>query len=515
MPHATRSLPGAAVLVSVLGLVPTLVGCGPDITDDPVGGSPAALTQGASYLVSFTSGGIPANAEALVAAAGGTLVARYTGAGAVLARSTDAAFAARLRAANGVEAVGAVAAISSRLDRVKVASAAHHPHQPPAAGGDPLSVRQWDMDQIRAPQARAVSTGKKSVLVGVLDSGIDATHPDLVGQVDASASVSCVGGVANASAAAWSNDIFGHGTHVAGVIAGKKNGVGIVGVAPGVSLAAVKGIVDDVNDPNFGLVFPDAVVCGIDWAIGHDFDLLNASLLIDPFTAPIDDVFCSDQPDRAAIVKIIRRAIAKAGRNKISVVAATGNTFTDLASLRGSTPGSHCDVLPVQVPRVIGVGAVGYTQKLSYYSNYGFGAVDLAGPGGDALVLDAALPDVSAGGQVLSSVPAGSLYYQAAADWDGQVQDCSASPCATYAYLQGTSQAVPHVTGVAALAISRYGKLTPDALLAKLSNSAKPLPCPGSPYDPGQTGQPATCKGPPAHTNFYGAGEVDAFALVR
>jgi hypothetical protein len=99
--------------------------------------------------------------------------------------------------------------------------------------------------------------------------------------------------------------------------------VGIVGVAPGVRLAAVKVAVEDVNDPNFGLVFPDAIVCAIDWAIGHKFDLLNASLVIDPFTAPIDDIFCDDQPDRAAIVKIIRRAIARAGREKISVVAAS------------------------------------------------------------------------------------------------------------------------------------------------------------------------------------------------
>src|SRR6185503_8388494 len=146
-------------------------------------------------------------------------------------------------------------------------------------------------------------------------------------------------------------------------------------------------------------------------------------------------IFCDDQPDRAAIVKMIRGAIARAGREKISVVAATGNFFTDLDALTGSTPGSHCSVLPVGVPRVIGVSAVGYTQKLAFYSNYGFRAVDLTAPGGDALVPNAALPDLSAAGQVLSSVPAGSLYYQAAADWDGQVQDCSAGPCATYAYL--------------------------------------------------------------------------------
>jgi subtilisin family serine protease len=515
MPHATRSLLGTAVVVSLSGLALNLVGCGTEVVDDPVGVSPGALSQGASYLVSFTSGAVPANADALVTAAGGSMVARYAAAGAILARSGDAGFAARLRAAPGIDAVGAVAAVHSRLERVKVAPASHHPHNPPAAAGDPLSVRQWDMDQIHAPQARAIAAGSKSVLVGVLDSGIDVTHPDLSGQVDASASASCVGGVPNAAAAAWANDIIGHGTHVSGVIAGKKNGVGIVGVAPGVRLASVKVVVDDGNDPNFGLVFPDAIVCAIDWAIGHKFDLMNASLVIDPFTAPIDDIFCSDQPDRAAIVKIIRRAILKAGREKISMVAATGNFFTDLGALSGTTPGSHCSVLPVQLPRVIGVSAVGYTKKLSFYSNYGFGAVDLTAPGGDSLVPDAALPDVSAGGQVLSSVPAGSLYYQLAADWDGQVQDCTGGPCSTYAYLQGTSQAVPHVTGVAALALSRFGKLSPDALLTKLSNSATPLGCPPSPYDPGETGQPATCKGPPTHTNFYGAGEVDALALVR
>ena len=127
--------------------------------------------------------------------------------------------------------------------------------------------------------------------------------------------------------------MIGHGTHMSGIIAGKKNGVGIVGVAPGVRLAAVKVAVDDVNDPNFGLVFPDAFVCGIDWAISHDFDLMNASLTIDPFTAPIDDIFCSDQPDRAAIVKMVRRAVLAAGRKNITLVAATGNFVLDLGKL--------------------------------------------------------------------------------------------------------------------------------------------------------------------------------------
>ena len=69
----------------------------------------------------------------------------------------------------------------------------------------------------------------------------------------------------------------------------------------------VKVAIDDFNDPNFGLVFADAFVCALDWAVAHNWDVANASLTIDPFTAPIDDIFCSDQPDRAAIVKIVRR----------------------------------------------------------------------------------------------------------------------------------------------------------------------------------------------------------------
>ena len=96
---------------------------------------------------------------------------------------------------------------------------AAHPVEPQrATGPDPLSNRQWDMDQIRSQQARAISVGKKPVLVGVLDSGIDVTHPDLAGQVNLAASASCIGGIANTDASVWANDIIGHGTHVAGTI---------------------------------------------------------------------------------------------------------------------------------------------------------------------------------------------------------------------------------------------------------------------------------------------------------
>jgi len=542
MAHSDRSWLGKVVFVALLGCGSCREGASgasaSALQPEPAassggkeGRTKPGVAPGSSFLVSFSDGIVPANAEELVSSAGGILAARYPAIGAILARSSSATFATTLREAAGVEGVGAIeAAAHSRIDLpLSKAGPGRRPRPPaqmppPSRGGDPLSFRQWDMDQIHAPEARAISTGRKAVLVGVVDSGIDVTHPDLAGQVDAAASASCVGGVPNATPKAWASDVIGHGTHVAGTIAASKNGVGIVGVAPGVRLASVKVAIDDVDDPSFGLVLPDAFVCAVDWAITHDFDLINASLTIDPFTAPIDDIFCNDEPDRAAVVSIVRRAVLAAARNKVTIVAASGNFFTDLASLAsparkdGSRPGSPCRVLPVQLPPVIGVSAVGYTQALSFYSNYGSGAIDLAGPGGDSLIPDPLVTDTPASGQVLASVPPESLYYLAAAAYDGQVQDCAArtaGACATYAYLQGVSQAVPHVTGVAALVLSRSGKLAPEALLAKLRQSATALPCPPSPYDPGGWGQPATCDGPAAHNNFYGAGEIDALAAVR
>jgi len=498
-----------------LCLSTSLVACGPDASDPTTVQSSSALTASQTFLVSFTSGAIPSNASAIISAAGGTIVARYTNIGVVLASTSSSSFATTLRTNASIDAVGSAKSVSSQIEIVKSSFASHPLGGLRAPGADPLSNRQWDMDQIHAPQARAINAGKKSVLVGVLDSGIDITHPDLAGQVDTAASASCIGGVVNTDPAVWANDVIGHGTHVSGNIAGAKNGVGIVGIAPGVKLAGVKLAVDDVNDPNFGLVFADAMVCAIDWSIGHNFDLMNASLTIDPFTAPIDDIFCSDEPDRAAIVTMVRKAVNAASKKNITLVASTGNFFLDLASLKGTTPGSTCKVLPVQLPRVIGVSSVGYTQMLSFFSDYGKGAVDLAGPGGDSSIPDPLVTDTTASGQVLSSVPPNSLYYQISAGWNGQVQDCSSGTCSTYAYLQGTSQAAPHVTGVAALAISRFGRMPPEALLALLSLTAHPLPCPPSPYDPGMTGMPATCTGSTLYNNFYGAGEVDALAVVR
>src|SRR5215471_12248933 len=101
MGEANRSLVFAVSLVCL-----SIVACGDEVAlDSDVTSSAATAT--ASFLVSFESGVIPANADALVRAAGGRIAARYPNVGALLARSSKASFAAAMRATSGVDAVGA------------------------------------------------------------------------------------------------------------------------------------------------------------------------------------------------------------------------------------------------------------------------------------------------------------------------------------------------------------------------------------------------------------------------
>ena len=165
-------------------------------------------------------------------------------------------------------------------------------------------------------------------------------------------------------------------------------------------------------------------------------------------------------------------------------MAATGNGFPDLANLPTRSSGIDCQQIPVQLPRVIGVSAVGITQKLAFYSNYGFGAVDLTAPGGDGLIPNPLVTDTTASGQVLSTAAPTASSTSRRRATTARSRTAPIPSCPTYAYVQGTSFAAPHVTGIAALAISSFGKMTPEQLLVRMSLAANPLPCPPSPYDP-------------------------------
>jgi subtilisin family serine protease len=109
------------------------------------------------------------------------------------------------------------------------------------------------------------------------------------------------------------------------------------------------------------------------------------------------------------------------------------------------------------------------------------------------------------------------------------MKDCDGSVCGYYAYLQGTSMASPHATGVAALAVSRFGvkdprnkgslRLTPWKTEFVLTEGAAEHPCPTPPlFDYTNVGRPAEfnalCEGTTEFNGFYGSGIVDAYATV-
>ena len=313
-----------------------------------------------------------------------------------------------------------------------------------------------------------------------------------------------MGGVPNTDPAAWRDD-NGHGTHTAGTIAAAKNGIGIVGVAPNVKIAAIKA------GNAAGFFFPEAVVCSFMWAGTHGIQVTNNSYFADPWLFN-----CRNDPEQRAIWEAERRAIRFAISKGMVVVAAEGNQADDLAhptqdktSPDDTTPVTRditnaCAVVPVEVPGVIGVTANGNLQLKSYYSSYGVGTADVIAPGGDRILqLTAAAPN----GRVLSTWPSyigGSLRVNDSGAW--------------YRYLQGTSMASPHVAGVAAL-VASLGIKSPGKIAARITSTADPIACPPDlsiyAFFPARdNGAPQVCDGDLEYNSFNGHGQVNALSAI-
>jgi subtilisin family serine protease len=135
---------------------------------------------------------------------------------------------------------------------------------PPVVPDDPLFAQQWGLRAVRAPQAWAAGDGH-GVTVAVVDTGVDAEHPDLAGQV--------LPGINLLDPGTPPADRNGHGTAVAGIVAARTdNGVGVAGVAPGASILPVK-VLDAAGDGSVPVV-----AAGIRWAASHGASVINLSL---------------------------------------------------------------------------------------------------------------------------------------------------------------------------------------------------------------------------------------------
>lgn len=465
------------------------VAAAPSATADP-------LDTPTSFVV-VQGGTGTASAVAAVAAAGGTVLQAWPQIGVVIAEASDSGFDDVARTQPDIVAAGPTRALQAFVPPAGVVpDGTVQGLGAGTSGGDdtqePLNANQWDMRAIKADQAHRVTDGSRDVTVGVLDSGIEADHPDLAANVDAAQSVGCTGkgGVPDTSSTAWQPTTSDHGTHVAGTIAAARNGVGIVGVAPNVRLASVKVVDDD------GFIYPEYAICGFVWAADKGMEVTNNSYFIDPYF-----LWCKANIDERANILAVERALKYSEKKGVANVASAGNSAWDLSKPIVDTGSPNnvpepemrftnhkCYDMPAELPNVVTVSATGPTDVKSFYSNFGRGVIDVAAPGGDSRV-PAATPDRN--GRVLSTVVNGG-----------------------WGYKQGTSMAGPHVAGVMALVRSADATLNAKQAVTTLLGEADRLACPTF-YDANRDGvNDATCEGGAKGDGYYGAGMADALDAV-
>jgi len=436
----------------------------------------------------------PSSAQADVQGAGGSLVAAYPEIGVVVAESSSPGFASALDRLRSVEGVAATGGLSGSPAGNGWGGAPQLPNEP-VADADTFSPLQWWAQRINAPEAHAITGGSPEVTVGVIDTGVDASHPDLDGNIDASRSVSCASGAPTGDPAAW-NDDSGHGTNVAGVIAAEANGRGIVGIAPNVKLAVIKA---SVRVGASDIFLADAVICSYVWAANHGVDVANSSFSVDSALSGGSTSLCKADEAQRTVIKAVKRAIDYAQDRDVSIVASAGNDGRDLAELRDG----GCMRLPSQAPGVITVSSIGMLDALAAGppSNYGLGEITVTAPGGDFM------QGVPPAGLILGPWPASMQVPRLMCD------PCTGPDAAFYRFFAGTSQAAAQVSGVAALVVSRFGKergwnqgkMEPRRVRVILGLTADPLACPAG---------DARCVTQKNQTSFFGYGVVNALRAV-
>jgi subtilisin family serine protease len=222
------------------------------------------------------------------------------------------------------------------------------------ANTEPDAAQQWYLTQDNAWTHWPTMPTLAPIKVAVIDSGIDAGHPEFAGRIAA--------GVSFIQGSSWRTDSCGHGTFVAGEIAANPtNGIGIAGLAFNAQLLVAKVVQSDCNVSTLGEIH------GITWAVDHGARVINLSIggIRDPSDPELDSF---SAPEEAAV--------EYAWSKGVLVVAAAGNS-----TQAPSTPWNYADY-PAALPHVIGVAAVRANGAVPDYSNRDKQFVDIAAPGG-------------------------------------------------------------------------------------------------------------------------------------
>ena len=449
--------------------------------------APAAMAE--SYVVlakhQFASG-----FAADVAAAGGHITTFVPEIGLAIVDSTDPDFRSKGGRIDGVHAVAANISMRMLEPNMPVMLSFDEAFaNPPVSGDDDFYFNlQWGHAAIDAASAWNAGYRGAGVRVAVLDSGIDAEHPDLAPNLNTALSASFVPGED------WNVQpgfYFNHGTHVAGTIAAADNGYGSIGVAPEAELVAVKVLSEVSGSGSFG-----GIAAGMVYAANIGADVINMSLgATIPSNCTFDILDENDQPtgetehfpaaDCAAIVDLLRRAANYAHGAGSTIISSAGNEATDMDH-NGSVV-----KLPAELPGVISISALGPVgwakdpvnntdfDNLASYSNYGRSGIDFGAPGGDfvypgneACVVGGVLQACWVFDMVFSTISGG------------------------WSWSAGTSMAAPHASGVAALIIGKNGgSMSPVKVEAALRSSSLDL-------------------GQPGNDAIFGQGRVDAASAI-
>jgi subtilisin family serine protease len=438
------------------------------------------------YVVVLKGSGQASNATlGAIQSAGGVVVSDLSSQiGVLIVHSTNPLFADSVASQPSVDVVGQDIKVKMfpGADDGSVGTLDHPGDGVPGGGpqsphADTFETLQWDMRQIRTHEAHAIQAGSRAVQVGILDSGIDGRHVDFVGSdgsnVDCALGRDFVALGPGIGVPDPCTDNQYHGTHVAGTVGARVNGVGIVGVAPNVTLVPVK-----VCDTE-GYCYSSSTVAGITYAGDAKLEVINMSFYVDDNQYQQSTEFkCMNDPVQRAFRKANERAIQYARQNGVVPVAALGNSDNDLAHPPEPYE-NNCEVVPAETQGVIGTMSLGPGSEKAFYSNYGVGATDVAAPGGNSRSPYPAFPG-PCGTQIASTIPGDA-----------------------YACIQGTSMASPHAAGVAALIVSQYGTLRNGDVEMRPQQVEAYLQ--GTTIDIGLKG----------YDECFGHGRIDAFKAVQ
>lgn len=438
--------------------------------------------DGKSYIIAYKSS-LPSDVKQQIQEAGGTILRTIPEVSIVEASSANPSFLQNIRQDEDVQAA------NEQLEL-------YIEDEPAAADGKKVDLTpnvhgnyhdaQWDIKRVTNNfKSYQYNKGNKETVVGVIDTGLDFSHPDLAANADLAGSKTFVPGTTDA----W--DQNGHGTHVAGSIA--ANGK-VMGVGPNLTVRAYR--VFGATGGAQQSWITDAIVA----AANDGVEVINMSLGGWRWLA-----HNLDEKGESASMVAYHRAIQYAIKKGVTVVVAAGNDSRNLNDIHdmqsywleryGLEIKGPSRVVPAQIPGVITVSSSNQWSQnsIAFYSNYG-NAIDVAAPGGDNGPLYDSLYRQDPKGNYLNKRDFTYRTLSTYPSYFTPAQNATTNAIG-YSYLHGTSMAAPKVAGIAGVIKAAHPEYTPAQVAAAIRQTSLDF-------------------GKPGADNLYGTGEANIYQAL-